>query len=81
MEASEFHELADDFFESQSKSSVMSTYDKIVLTGIEKGSHEQSKKFVRRGLQRGASIVEIADWTDLSIEEVKRLINEIEKEA
>ena len=84
MEAEEFHELAADFFESQSKSNVMSTYDKIVLTGIQKGklegSHEQSKKVVRKGLLCGASIVEIADWSDLSIEEVKRLIEEIENE-
>ena len=81
MEASEFHELADDFFESQSKSSVMSTYDKIVLTGIEKGSHEHCKKVVRRALQRGWSIIDIADLIDLSLEETKRLMDEIEKES
>ena len=81
MEAEEFHELADDFFESQSKSSVMSTYDKIVLTGIEKGSHEHCKKVVRRALQKGLSIIDIADLNDLSLEETKRLMDEIEKES
>ena len=84
MEAEEFHELADDFFESQSKSVVMTTYDKIVLTGIQKGklegSHEHCKKVVRRALQKGLSIIDIADLNDLSLEETKRLMDEIEKE-
>ena len=76
MEAEEFHELADDFFESHYKPVAMTTYDKIVL----KGTQEQIKKFVRNGLLRGASLLEIADWTDLSLEETARIIQEIEKE-
>ena len=55
----------------------MTTYDKIVL----KGKQEQSKKVVRRALQRGWSIIDIADLIDLSLEETKRLMNEIEKES
>ena len=80
MEAQEFHELADDFFESHSKPVAMTTYDKIVEKGIEKGTHEQIKKSVRKGLLRGASLLEIADWTDLSLEETARIIQEIEAE-
>lgn len=84
MEAEEFHELADDFLESHSKPVAMTTYDKIVekgmKEGIEKGTNEQVKKFVRKGLLRGASLLEIADWTDLSLEETARIIQEIETE-
>ena len=84
MEAQEFHELTDDFFESHYKPVAMTTYDKIVKQGmdkgIEKGTHEQIKKFVRKGLSRGASLLEIADWTDLSLEETARIIQEIEAE-
>ena len=84
MEAEEFHELADDFFESQSKSVAMTTYDKIVLKGKQEGklegSHEHCKKVVRRALQKGWSIIDIADLVDLSLEETKRLMEEIEKE-
>ena len=76
MEAEEFHELADDFLESHYKPVAMTTYDKIVL----KGTQEQIKKSVRKGLLRGASLLEIADWTDLSLEETARIIQEIEKE-
>ena len=76
MEAEEFHELADDFLESHYKPVAMTTYDKIVL----KGTQEQIKKFVRKGLLRGASLLEIADWTDLSLEETARIIQEIEAE-
>ena len=88
MEAEEFHELADDFLESHYKPVAMTTYDKIVEKGmkegiekgIEKGTHEQIKRFVRKGLLRGASLLEIADWTDLSLEETARIIQEIEAE-
>ena len=63
----------------------MTTYDKIVLTGIQKGklegSHEHCKKVVRRALQKGLPIIDIADLMDLSLEETKRLIDEIEKES
>ena len=76
MEAQEFHELTDDFLESHYKPVAMTTYDKIVL----KGTQEQIKKSVRKGLLRGASLLEIADWTDLSLEETARIIQEIEKE-
>ena len=63
----------------------MTTYDKIVLKGkLEgklEGSHEHCKKVVRRALQKGWSIIDIADLVDLSLEETKRLIDEIEKES
>ena len=63
----------------------MTTYDKIVLKGmkdgIEQGKVEQSKKIIRRALQKGWSIIDIADLNDLSLEETKRLMDEIEKES
>ena len=63
----------------------MTTYDKIVLKGmkdgIEQGKLEQSKKIIHRALQKGWSIIDIADLNDLSLEETKRLMNEIEKES
>jgi Putative transposase, YhgA-like len=49
MEAEEFHDLADDYFESQSKSLAMTTYDKIVLKGMKEGI----QKGMLEGKQQG----------------------------
>ena len=85
MEAEEFHDLADDYFESQSKSIAMSTYDKIMLKGKLEGKleerHHQNKKVVRRAMQKGLSIIDIADLVDLTLDSVKLLMEEIEKES
>jgi hypothetical protein len=40
MEAEELDNLADDYFESQSKPLVITTYDKIILKGMHKGTHK-----------------------------------------
>jgi Putative transposase, YhgA-like len=92
MEAEEFHDLADNYFESQSKSVVMTTYDKIVLKGMQEGilkgmqegkleeREERNTVLVRRGLKKGLSIIEMSDLYDLTIEEVKAIKAKIENE-
>ena len=54
----------------------MSTYEQFVLIGKIEGKIEVVKNLVKRGF----SIIEIADITDLPIEDVKKHIEHIEKE-
>jgi predicted transposase YdaD len=82
------HTLADDYFESQSKSLAMTTYDKIVLKGMQEGIQkgkleEQARRnevLVLRGLKKSLSIMEMSDLYDMTIEEVNTIVAKIEDE-
>ena len=54
----------------------MSTYEQFVLQGKIEGKIEVVKNLMKRGF----TIIEIADITDLPIEDVKKHIEHIEKE-
>ena len=55
----------------------MSTYEQFVLIGKTEGD----MKYAKRLLAKGFTIVKIADYLDLSIEEAKKLVEKIQQEA
>ena len=55
----------------------MSTYEQFVLQGKIEGKIEADLRAVKRLSTKGFTIVEIADCIDLSIEEVKKLLEKI----
>jgi hypothetical protein len=80
MKAQEFRQLAETYFESQSKSDVMTTYDRIVLEGKIEGEIVERKTIIRRALLRGRSIADIADFMELPVEEVEKLATDMLQE-
>ena len=62
----------------------MSTYEQFVLIGEAKGEIkgkiEGKIEVIKNLVKRGFTIIEIADITDLPIEDVKKHIEHIEKE-
>ena len=55
----------------------MSTYEQFVLIGKNEGEIKADMRTAKRLLAKGFTIVEIADYMDLSIEEVKKLVEKI----
>ena len=58
----------------------MSTYEQFVLIGKSEGKIEGKIEVIKNLMKRGFTIIEIADITDLLIEDVKKHIEHIEKE-
>lgn len=73
---SEMRALIQTFNNSHLKEKAMSTYDQIISLG----KVESDIRVVKRLLLKGLTIVEIADFTDLPIEDVKKYIEHIEKD-
>jgi hypothetical protein len=92
MEPQAFRQLADDYFESQSKSNVMTTYDRIILLGkeegvkqgleqgLEQGTVKERKRNIRRALLHGWTLTEIANFMELSLEDIEALVLSMQKE-
>ena len=68
--------LIQTFNDSSIKKKAMSTYDQIVL----QSKTETHLTYIKKLLMKGFNIIEIADFTDLPIENVKKYIAQIEKE-
>ena len=57
----------------------MSTYGQFVLQGEIKGKTEADVKYAKRLLAKGFTIVQIADYMDLAIEDAKKLVEKIQQ--
>ena len=81
----EMMQLVQKYFSPSSKEKTMSTYEQFVLIGKNegeikgeiKGKTEADMKYAKRLLAKGFTVVEIADYMDLSIEEAKKLVEKI----
>ena len=80
----EMMQLVKQYFNPILKEKAMSTYEQFVLIGKNEGKTEGKTEakieVVKNLMKRGFSIIEIADITDLPIEDVKKHIEHIEKE-
>ena len=77
----EMMQLVKQYFNPVLKEKAMSTYEQFVLIGKNegeiKGEIKADMRTAKRLLAKGFTIVEIADCMDLSIEEVKKLLEKI----
>ena len=77
-------DLVEDYFDSQLKPKVMSTYEQMRRTftaeGRVEGEIKGKTEMLRRAWHKGYSIDEMADLAGMPIEEVKRIVHEFEKE-
>ena len=76
----EMMQLVKQYFSPSLKEKTMSTYEQFVLQGEIKGEIKADMRTAKRLLAKGFTIVEIADCMDLSIEEVKKLVEKIQQE-
>ncbi len=87
--SAEMMQLVQKYFNPVLKEKAMSTYEQFVLIGKNegklegeiKGKTEADLRAVKRLSAKGFTIVEIADYMDLSIEEAKKLVEKIQQEA